>query len=222
MATEIEAKDATIAYRRFLSHRSDLEQSYLLIGQDMQYFLDNDSWLALGFDSFAAFCEAPPESAGCGFSHKEGLRAAQRYRRFIVQLEQSFSEVSSIGKSNLNVILPHVDKDNVKDLMAKAKTLSWRDLSYEMKSLREPDLGERPAPPPVTDPICIWPFDAAPDEFKRLFPDGVAENYILVIPPKLTSLSIRQSLTSSMPKVKFPLSAMILMEDHTQIFLGIG
>ena len=220
MSTEIEAKDATVAYNRFLAHRSDLEQAYLFIGQDMQYFLENESWEALGFDSFAAFCEAPVESAGCGFSNREGQRAAQRYRRFILELEQSFSEVSSIGKSNLNVILPHVNKENVTEMLAKAKGLSWRDLSYEMKSIKEPELGELLSPPPVTDPVRIWPFAAAPDEFKNLFPESGVGSYILFIPPEMTSLSIRHALTSKMSQVKFLIKSMILMEDHSQVFVG--
>jgi hypothetical protein len=222
MSTEIAAKDATIAYNRFLGHRSDLEGAYLFIGQDMEYFLQNNSWEALGFESFAEFCEAPVESAGCGFSHREGQRAAQRYRRFIDELGQSFSEVSSIGKSNLNVILPHVDEENVDELLSKAKTLSWRDLSYEMKSLREPELGEYPTAPPVSDPVQIWPYESAPDEFKKLFAAPSHGGYIAYIPSGLTALSIRKALTApTMQPVKFALQNMILMEDNSQVFLGL-
>lgn len=192
--TPDDAQRAHEQYNLYCKHRADAERSFILMGGDFLRFYEGETWRALGFGSYEEFCEAPLESGGCGVaSYRTAMRWASIYRRYIRELRQEEEDLVKVGVYKLDMLLPHVNSDNVEDQLARAESLSRNDMEQELR--KRPDTNDPKGKPPAftiqARPIRLWPFEDAPPEFKNLFPDTEGEDIWLVhTPPQHNTIQV--------------------------------
>jgi len=128
LTTKQVSEEAEKIYARALDHLVGVQASRIALGLDLISIEDMQMFKVLGFDSFAAFCAAPPYSGGLGLTPRSRQTTMQVARRFIIELDADTSEVVKISYSNLQTLVPVVTEENIKEVLADALTLGNRDL----------------------------------------------------------------------------------------------
>jgi len=214
--TALEAQDAHMEYRRFLTHRRDAERSFLMMGQDILDFQNNETWRKLGHDSLNAFLAAPIESGGCSISTRRGLVLADVVKRYVQELGCSEEKLLSVGHTKLELLLPHVDRGNVRDRLDEADMDSWRGLREKYRGADEFVPKE-----PSNASFRAWVFDKAPPEMKNLFKDP--HEWLAVVPGSyMDSAAVQIDTDGSfmVGEVSFHAKDMVLLPDHSRIYGG--
>ena len=120
--------EAEKLYARALDHLVGVQASSIALGLDLISIEDSQYYKQLGFTSFAAFCLAPPYSGGLGQNERSRQTLMQVANRFILELDAETSDVVKIPFSNLQTLVPVVNEQNIKEVLADALTLGNRDI----------------------------------------------------------------------------------------------
>lgn len=135
MNTELKVIDAHNRREQFLefTQKAGLIQLKLIY----QMWSEKD-YIALGFERWEDYCEAPIESGGLSRSRSYMTQMALTYDTFVNQLKLPEQQVAEIGPRKLYSFIDYVNPDNVDDFIIKAKTMSMKDLRMDMKGI-DPD-----------------------------------------------------------------------------------
>jgi hypothetical protein len=128
MTEEEISEEAERCYSRALDHLVGVQASRIALGLDLINIEESHLYKALGFDSFSAFCSAPPFSGGLGLTPRSRQTTMQVSRRFILELKADVSEVVKISYSNLQTLVPVVSDENIEQVLHDALTLGNRDI----------------------------------------------------------------------------------------------
>lgn len=106
----------------------DFEHTFLELGKELYEMEDGKEYRALGYDTFEEYLASPEvhTSRSLAFMMK-GI-----HKRFVLELKVQAPGLLEAGHTRLELIRSRVDEDNVNDLLARAQTLSSRDLATEM------------------------------------------------------------------------------------------
>lgn len=97
----------------------------------------NKDYEKLGFDSFKAFLEAPRDSGGLDISREWAVQLIETYRKFIIELGQPESLLIDASPRKLYFLKKKATKDNIEDIISKAKNMSLLDLQRDSKGINE-------------------------------------------------------------------------------------
>ncbi|MHA1329798.1 MAG: hypothetical protein ACTSR2_01855 [Candidatus Hodarchaeales archaeon] len=111
--------------------------SYLKVGQLLKRFKDEELYKYLGegseeFESFEAFLKIPE----INMELRKAYYLIQIWTTFVEKYGFKEEELADIPWTSLRVLLPVVRKENVRDLVEKARNLNRTHLEMEIKALK--------------------------------------------------------------------------------------
>jgi len=106
-----------------------VNSNFLMIAEKLKSIKDNKYYKVLGYDTFESYI-AQPELA---FSRSSVYRLIQIYKKFVLENNVAPERLSEIEWTKLAVVTPHVNKDNMENLLHDAKELSRSDLKQKIK-----------------------------------------------------------------------------------------
>ena len=130
----VTARDARSKYERGLVLLQEMQLHRITLGLVLVDIEETNSWNLLGFNSFSSFCSAPITSGGFGLRERTRQTTMQVARTFVLELGIQARELLDIAYSNLAIIVPVVNKENLEEVLSDAKCLGARDLALNKKA----------------------------------------------------------------------------------------
>ena len=115
-------------YERALDHIVGIQANRIALGLDLIKIEEARAWGDLGFGSFAQLCAAPIPSGGLGLQSRVRQTTMQVARVFVLDMKQRPADLVHISFSNLQLLVPFVTVDNIKDILSDALALSANDV----------------------------------------------------------------------------------------------
>jgi MT-A70 protein len=126
-----------------LQYKGELGQRVFELGkllyavkQDFQTLNSDEAERRYGFGTFNAYLAAPEESGGVDFSRQTAYQFIRLYEKYDVQLNVRHA-LHDIDYTKLDKIIGCINKENVDEWLAKAKSLSRADLVEEIREYRQ-------------------------------------------------------------------------------------
>jgi len=113
----------------------------LILGTLLKENIDNSYWAGLGYESFSDFIA----QSGFSFTRRTAYNYIDLYEMFI-KWKINYEEFISVPYSKMLKIKDVIDKDNLKEWLAKAKVLSRTDLMLEIGEVGHTGKGFKPMP----------------------------------------------------------------------------
>jgi hypothetical protein len=127
-------KAKTAHQRRELFHEIH-NQSRLLELKLIWMMNKEKDWKRLGFDKWGDYCTAPEPSGGLGISREWATQLALIYQKYVIECGVAEQHLLQTSPRKLYMLIRTVNKTNVEDALAKAKTLSLDDLKRELNGV---------------------------------------------------------------------------------------
>ena len=129
----VTAKDARNKYERGLVLLQEMQLHRITLGLVLIDIEETNSCSLLGFDSFNAFCSSPITSGGFGLRERTRQTTMQVAKTFVLELGIQAKELLDVAYSNLAIVVPIVNRENLEEVLADAKCLGARDLALNKK-----------------------------------------------------------------------------------------
>ena len=129
----VTTEDAQKKYERGLVLLQEMQLHRITLGLVLIDIEETNSWNLLGFDSFNSFCSSPITSGGFGLRERTRQTTMQVARTFVLELGIQARDLLDIAYSNLAIVVPVVNGDNLEEVLADAKCLGARDLALNKK-----------------------------------------------------------------------------------------
>jgi hypothetical protein len=97
----------------------------------------NKDWNQLGFESFGDYMEAPEISGGLDISRSWAIQLIKAYQKYIVELGWDEDIFIKTSPRKLYELAGQATKNNQKDILNQATTLSLIDLQKNRKNIDE-------------------------------------------------------------------------------------
>ncbi|SRR6266516_101634 len=121
-----------------------------------------------GYDTFREYIETT-----LGVRYRKAMYAAEMYKR-LIELDLPWSAFQGIGWTKMVRLLPIATKDNVKELIEKAKGMSRPELEAHIKAEKAKAAGTPAEAPAEAKTIVTKSFKLHPDQ-KQLSDDAIAK-----------------------------------------------
>ena len=128
MSKSIERSIAHSAHKHIVTLRNKAEYTFLELGAALYVFEERKYYLELGYESFNEYLGDPDVD----ISRRMAYMLKGLHQKFALETPVQPSHQLTAGVSKLEMIRPHVEGDNVEELVNMAMTLSRSDLKIEL------------------------------------------------------------------------------------------
>lgn len=129
--TGFDAPEAVFTRAKAL--KRTIDTAYIGLGRELYQIFHRRLFIGEGFDTFDDWVER-----GLGISRSRADRVRRIWTKFVKELNLHADQLQGIGYSNALTLLGIINNENAQDWLAKAKTMSWRDLALAVAAARGP------------------------------------------------------------------------------------